>query len=427
MENHFRSWIQRQQARYRYRRGLDAASKGAISKAIETLMLATRHHPYPAQVYLALGNAYWQQERLEDAKAAFSQAIVCENTCERAYGNRGILHMMLNQPEAALADWEEGLAYNPNSSLLHYNRSLFYLQHGQPKAALADLNAALTANPNLAEAYFHRGNLRRDQGNWTEAIADWELALCNDLRLDQARLCLMQARQDFQENALTQKIQQAIEAPELTVKVQQNGSQLDIAIKRPKGIGVNYMTLPERIRSKLVSLLIPGIWRFKLTGQVGEQGLPEWQQIYTLYKNLPCPPTHWRTACLTALLLFPPFGIPALVCAFRVRQAYRRGDYPTAVQASHTTRALCMTGSALMSLLLIFILGYLGTTRLRAWVQSLENGPKASAWLTIKPSLPAELAYRPDLLEIAEQPVHLKTFVRIVRKVDESRGYFPNR
>lgn len=427
MENHFRRWIQRQQARYRYRRGLDAASKGALNRAIESLLLATPHHPYPAQVYLALGSAYWQQERLEDAIAAFSQAIVCENTCERAYGNRGILHMMLNQPEAALADWGKGLAYNPNSSLLHYNRGLFYLQHAQPTAALADLDAALAANPNLAEAYFHRGNLRRDQGDWAGAISDWELALCNDLRLEQARLCLMQARQNLQENALTQKIQQAIEAPELTVEVQQNGSQLDIAIKRPKGIGVNYMTLPERIRSKLVSLLIPGIWRFKLIGQVGEQSLPEWQQIYTLYKNLPCPPTHWRAACLTALLFFPPFGIPALVCAFRVRQAYRCGDYPTAVQASHTARALCMTGSALMSLLLIFTLGYLGATRLRAWVQSLESGPRASAWLALKPLLPAELADRPDLLEIAEQPARLKTSAHTVQRVDESKDYFLNR
>lgn len=407
MNYRLKNWYQRQQARFFYRRGLDAISKGNLQDAIARLNLALAYHPRPERVHLALGNICWQQGRLEAAIAAFSDAIRCDSTCVKAYGNRALLRAEQGQSEAALSDWHQGLVHSPNNALMHYNRGLFYLQQQQPEAALADFNCAIEHNPNMAEAYFHRGNLLRQQGRWSAAIQDWELAVCNDLRLEQAKDCLLQARQIYKEYQLSEKVQQALNMPDLEIAVEKKGNQLDIAVCRPKGTGINYMTLPDRIRKKLVPLQIPGVRQFKLIGKVGEQNFPEWQQIYKLYQNLPCPPTHWRVACLTALLLFPPFGIPALVYALRVRQAYRRGDYPAAMNASHTARALCVTGSALMSSAVILGLGYVGATRLKSWVQSMDSAP----------------IEQPRQLHSSGQPVLPETSARIPQRADESRDY----
>ncbi|PSN14437.1 hypothetical protein C7271_21655 [filamentous cyanobacterium CCP5] len=412
MNYRFRRWMRQQRARYGLRRGLDAISKGNLQDALARLTLALNDHPYPARVYLAFGSIHWQQGDIPGAIAAFSEAIRCDPACVKAYGNRALLQAEQGNLEAALADWQTGLSYSPRSALLLYNRGLFHLQQQNLEAALEDLNGAIAANPNLSEAYFHRGNLLRQLGRWSEAIKDWELALCNDLRLEQARDSLLQVQQGHREYQLSEKIQRALAMPELRVAVEKKGNQLDIAVQRPKGTGINYMTLPDRIRARLVPLQLPDIRQFKLIGKVGEQNFPEWQQIYKLYQNLPCPPTHWRIASLTALLLFPPLGIPALVYALQVRQAYRRGDYPAAMHASHTARALSVTGSALMSGLLVLGLGYLGADRLRSWVQSMEALPGAQA-AVLEPT-PPHSAGHSDLPE---------TSAHILQRADESRGY----
>lgn len=412
MDYRLQSWLQQQRARYRHRRGLDAISKGNLQDAIARLTAALADHPRPAKIHLALGNIRWQQGDGEAAIAAFSEAIRCDPTCVKAYGNRALLQAEQGESEAALADWHTGLAHSPHNALLLYNRGLFYLQQQDLEAALSDLNGAIAANPNLAEAYFHRGNLLRQQGRWTEAIKDWELAVCNDLRLEQARDSLLQVQQDYQEYQFSEKIQQALAMPELNIAVEKKGNQLEIAVQRPKGTGINYMTLPDLIRTRLVPLQLPDIRQFKLIGKVGEQSFPEWQQNYQLYQNQPCPPTHWRIASLTALLLFPPLGIPALVYAWRVHQAYKQGDYPAAMHASHTARALSVTGSALMSGLLVLGLGYLGADRLRTWVESMDPVPAARA--ALPDTTPQSSAGPSD---------PLATSAHILQKADESRGY----
>lgn len=407
MNYRIESWFQQQRARFYHRRGLDAISKGNLQDAIARLTRALPNHPRPARIHLALGNIHWQQGDIQGAIADFSQAILCDPTCTKAYGNRALLRAEQGYTDSALADWQQGLLHSPNNAVMLYNRGLFYLQQQQLEAALADLNRALEIDPNLAEAYFHRGNLLSRQGHWEAAIKDWELAVCNDLRLDQAKDYLRYAQQVNQQHQLSQQIQQALAMPDLNIDVEKNGPQLEIAVHRPKGTGINYMTLPDRIRSKLVPLQIPGVRQFKLIGKVGEQNFPEWQQIYKLYQNLPCPPTYLRRAWLTALCLFPPFGIPALMYSLRVRRAYRRGDYPTAMLASKAARTLCVTGSALMSGLVVLSLGYVGADRLKSWVQSMDTVSS----IAITQQLSVE---RPSL---PESSAH--TFQR----ADESKGY----
>lgn len=370
-------WIRGQQARYAYRRGLDSVRKGNDKAAIACFTEALEHHPRPAEVYVTRGVTYWQSGDVEKALEDFTQATYRDARLIKAYGNRGLLRYELGDEQGALADWQQALAVRPADAGVRYNRALLFIQKGDYSAALADLNQALEANPNLAEAYYHRGNVRYELGDAEGAVEDWELALCNDLRLGEARDRLQQVQRHSVKAQLSRRLQTALKPHGVKVDVQQSGSRLDIDVRRPKGTGINYFTLPNLIRKKLIDWQLPGVRQFRLTGQVDDQTLPEWQQVYSLYQGQPSPPAHWKLAWSTALMIFPPLGIPALIYAQRVGESYRQGDYPAALQASKTARALCLTGIAITTTITSLGLGYWGVTRLQSLGLGRNEMPKA--------------------------------------------------
>ncbi|MBD0334382.1 MAG: tetratricopeptide repeat protein [Cyanobacteria bacterium Co-bin13] len=412
-------WSRGQVARYRYRRGLDLIRKGNYEAAIAVLTAAIEHHPRPAQIYITRGITRWQAGDLQNALADFTEATQDPKLGAKAYGNRGLLRYQLGDEQGALADWQQAIAVGPRDARVYYNRALLFIQKSRYSEALADLNQALAINPNLAEAYYHRGNVFYELQDTNRAIADWELALCNDLRLEQARLRLQQVQQNPLDD-LSQKLQSALTVQQVQIAVSQSGNQLDIDIRRPKGKGVNYFTLPELIRNRLIAWQVPGIRKFRIIGKVEDQSLPEWQQVYTLYQGQPSPPAYWRLASLTTLLIFPPLGIAALVYAYRVGESYRRGDYPLALQASKTVRALCLTGIGVMGSIGVMALGYLGFTQLRS-LRSRPAQPRQALLSRSLPRRPLKPAFQ--LAPAAEQPARGGSSAHTFQRADESRDY----
>ncbi|MBD0267591.1 MAG: tetratricopeptide repeat protein [Cyanobacteria bacterium Co-bin8] len=416
-------WSRGQVARYRYRQGLDFVRKGDYEAAIAALTAALNHHPRPAQIYITRGIARWQAGDLQNALTDFTEATQDQELGAKAYGNRGLLRYQLGDEQSALADWAQAIAVGPRDARVYYNRALLFIQKGRYSEALADLNQALTINPNLAEAYYHRGNVCYELQDTERAIADWELALCNDLRLEQARLRLQQVQQNPLDD-LGQKLQSALTVQQVRVAVSQSGNQLDIDIRRPKGKGVNYFTLPELIRNRLIDWQVPGIRKFRIIGKVEEQSLPEWQQVYTLYQGQPSPPAYWRLASLTTLLIFPPLGIAAMVYAYRVGESYRRGDYPLALQASKTVKALCLIGIGLMGSIGVMALGYLGFTQLK----TLRSGPEQPRQALLPQALPFKPLKPPLLLAPAgEQLAPVGSSTHTSQRAGGSRDYHLNR
>ncbi|PSN20008.1 hypothetical protein C7271_04440, partial [filamentous cyanobacterium CCP5] len=96
------------------------------------------------------------------------------------------------------------------------------------------------------------------------------------------------------------------------------------------------------------------------------------------FQGQPCPPARWHRVLLTAFVIFPPLGIPALACAMNLRQAYQRGDYLAALRASKAIQGLCRAGGIASLTLVTLLVGYWG-------YQRLYGEPEASA-------APAQLA-----------------------------------
>ncbi len=365
-------WLRRQLARYHYRQGLTQVRKGNINEALRELPRSLGHHPCPADVHIELGKAHWQIGVTEAALAHFNQAIALDPDSIRAYGNRGLLYCQQGQDDLALADWQTALHHQPGHALIHYNRGLLHLRHQNYAEAIADLDAAIAANPNLAEAYLHRGHVHEQLGQPAEAVRDWELALCNDLNLDQARLKLYSAQQANRDRLLSQRLEAELGLRQITVVAQHQDDGLTIQVYRPVGVGINYFTLPDQLRDILIGWQMDDIQSFDLTAQVKEQDVVEWRGSYKLFQGQPCPPARWHRVLLTAFVIFPPLGIPALACAMNLRQAYQRGDYLTARRASRAIQGLCRAGGIISLTLVTMLVGYWG-------YQQLNDPPEAKA------------------------------------------------
>ena len=353
-------WWRRQQARYRYRQALTHLRKGNVDAALTVLPQALAHYPFPAHIHIELGKAHWQTENRSAALEHFTAAIALDPTSVRAYGNRGLLYCQQGQDDLALADWGMALQHQPGHALIHYNRGLLYFRHQNYAAALADFNSAIAANPNLAEAYLHRGHAYEQLGQPAAAVHDWELALCNDLNLDQARLKLHHLHQAHRDRALSQRLQADLGLCQITVQAEHQEDSLRIQVLRPVGIGINYFTLPDQIRALLIRWQMDDVQSFELTGQVQNQSVVEWRGSYKLFQGQPCPPARWLRVLLTAFVIFPPLGIPALACAMNLRQAYQRGDYLSALRASKAIQGLCRAGGIVSLTLVTMLMGYWG-------------------------------------------------------------------
>ena len=365
-------WLRRQQARYRYRQALTHIRQGNVDAALGVLPQALDGYPHPADIHIELGKAYWYMENTAAALEHFSAAIALDPTSIRAYGNRGLLYCHQGQDDLALADWQQALEHQPGHALIHYNRGLLYFRQQNYGFALADFDAAIAANPNLAEAYLHRGHAHEQLGQPDAAAHDWELALCNDLNLDQARLKLHHRYQAHRDRALSQRLQTELGLRHITVVAQHQDDNLRIQVHRPVGVGINYFTLPDQIRALMIKWQLEDVQSFELTGQVQDQAVVEWRGSYKLFQGQPCPPARWHRVLLTAFVIFPPLGIPALACAMNLRQAYQRGDYLTALRASKAIQGLCRAGGIASLTLITLLVGYWG-------YQRLYGEPEASA------------------------------------------------
>lgn len=356
------SWYKRQQASWAYRRGISYVCQMSYAKAIAAFSEAIKIGRKEAgKALVQRGVSYASLKDFKRAMADFDTVIETSQASSpvlaEAHYHRGLLRQQAGNEAGALADWSAAIVYWPSYPDPHYHRALVSLSQGHYDKALGDLDAALTADPTMVLAYLQRGNLRYQLKDIPGAVADWELAVCNDFSLEEAKQKLASVQQADYDAKLSSILEVPLAALGLKAEVNHSGSTLDIHIHRELGTGVNYYTLPDVIREHLVPLHLADVSRFQLIGHLAEVHRPEWSQFYDLYKGQPCPPSQWQTA-FAALVLFPPFGIPAFIQAARVKDLYKKGQYLEAVGASKAVKGLCVAGSVTLGFFTLLPLGY---------------------------------------------------------------------
>ena len=356
------AWYRQQIAKVLYQRGLTFASQTDYKRAIAAFTQSlSSGHPQPAKVQLERGISLSKSNQIEAAIVDFETAIQTNSaasfTLAQAHHHRGLLRQKAGNEAGALADWSAAIAHCNTYPEPHYQRGLVSLSQGLHDRALADFNDAIAADPTLTLAYLQRGNLRHQLGDIPGAVADWEIAICNDFTLESAKQKLSDIKQDAHDAKLSNILKAPLAKLGLTVAVSHHDAQLDIHIHRQLGTGVNYFTLPKLIQQHLAPLQLSEITRFRLIGHLAEVNRPEWNQSYDLYKGQPCPPSNWQPA-ISALVMFPPLGIPAFIQAARVKQLYKSGRYIESLRASKAVKGFCMAGSITLGCFVLFPLSY---------------------------------------------------------------------
>ncbi|MBE9059760.1 tetratricopeptide repeat protein [cf. Phormidesmis sp. LEGE 11477] len=381
-----KSVYQQRVAKLIYRRGVTHLRHQSYGKAVAALTLAIEKGFVPsAQAQVMRGISQLQLGDTAGAIADFEVVInAAANSSEelskpessplelssqapaevsldiplaQAYHHRGQLRSQSGDAAGALADWSAAIAYWPRYPEPYYNRALAHLEQEKHRQALADFGSAIAADQTFAKAYLCRGNLRHQLGDTAGAIADWELAVCNDFTLEDAKQKLANSQQVAYDAELSDLLAAPLALKDLSVKVQHSGAQLSVHIYRAVGTGVNYYTLPDLIREHLVPMQLSGVSHFQLVGHVEGIRRSEWNQSYDLYKGLPCPPSNWQAA-FSALMLFPPFGIPAFIQAAQVKDFYKKGKYIEALSASKAVKGLCVAGGITLGFFTLLPLGY---------------------------------------------------------------------
>ncbi len=100
-----------------------------------------------------------------------------------AYLMRGIVWEEMNEPDIALADYNEALRQDPNDAEAHLRRAnVRQTRKHDPEGALTDYNAALRLDPTLIQAYRQRAQALMAKQRFELAIADYNEAIRLDGR-----------------------------------------------------------------------------------------------------------------------------------------------------------------------------------------------------------------------------------------------------
>lgn len=159
-----------------YDRSIDS-----FSKALEINPKDRENH----KVYYMRGRSYLKNRQYDPAINDFTKAFeICPDTDKEAkfliLESRGNAYHALNKNDAAIKDFSDAIALNPqhkNIKYVYYNRGWVWQNKVDYQKASKDFYAALAIDSAFAPAYYGRAHSWEKLGNLTRALEDAKEAL----------------------------------------------------------------------------------------------------------------------------------------------------------------------------------------------------------------------------------------------------------
>ena len=126
---------------------------------------AIRLKPGYAEAYNNRGAAKYLLEQYDAAIADYDQATRLKADFIEAYTNRGNSEEALGRHDVAIADHDIAIRLKPDYAEAYNNRGNSKKALKQHDAAIADYDAAIRLKPDYAEAYYNRGNAKGSVGS----------------------------------------------------------------------------------------------------------------------------------------------------------------------------------------------------------------------------------------------------------------------
>jgi serine/threonine protein kinase/tetratricopeptide (TPR) repeat protein len=142
----------------------------------------------PAQLaflsLFTLGQSYYNERNyaeairvIERAVAPFAAGIEPPEGVAGAYFRLGWLYQgPMNDPQAAIAAYDQAIKFDPNYSTAYYNRGLAQANAGNPAQAVQDYTKAIALEPDNQFIFYNRGVAYAAAGDLEPALKDFEQA-----------------------------------------------------------------------------------------------------------------------------------------------------------------------------------------------------------------------------------------------------------
>jgi len=127
--------------------------------------------------YLAQAKAFQGKKGREQEVIRLANQAMAVHQSAQAYFYRAYAKSDLGDKQGAIADYNHGLAIDPQYAMAYCNRGNAKDDLGDKQGAIFDYNKSIAVNPQFANAYNNRGNAKSDLGDKQGAIADYNQAL----------------------------------------------------------------------------------------------------------------------------------------------------------------------------------------------------------------------------------------------------------
>lgn len=151
-----------------------------IDKYINALTERLVKEPGNINWYLARGDAWFKLHEFEKAVADYDQALTINKDTSAAWFGRGMAYGRMGQIDKGIADLGEFIKRNPTSSLAYTKRGVRYLWKGDRVNAEKDLRKAILLDPANAEAHDDLGVIHAQRGELPQAIKHFSKTISID-------------------------------------------------------------------------------------------------------------------------------------------------------------------------------------------------------------------------------------------------------
>jgi tetratricopeptide (TPR) repeat protein len=147
-----------------------------LAEAAREYEAALHAEPYYAEAQNNLGTVLLRQRRFDEAIAHHAAAVRISPeylyvlNLANAYADAG-------RTAEAIAQYQQALELNPNSSTAHHNFGVVLQGAGRSQEALAEFRTALRLQPDYESAEYQLANRLADVGQLQEAIAHYQAAI----------------------------------------------------------------------------------------------------------------------------------------------------------------------------------------------------------------------------------------------------------
>lgn len=178
--------------------GKAALANGDTAKAVENLEKAVAAAPGSAEAHLALGEAYFRSQRKDDAQKQFEAGLTLDKAAALPVTSQsadevflfGNVHAGLNQLDEAKAAYEDALKLDPNKAAAYTNLGVVYYQQGKLDDAIAQLQKSLEIDPQDADTQYMLGAAYVQKNDLSNAEKAFKQALALKPELGQAYIGL---------------------------------------------------------------------------------------------------------------------------------------------------------------------------------------------------------------------------------------------